>query len=93
MPLPPEYLQQLQDRRDEEDRLATAESRRAFVATIFWVLFSVAAGMTLIAFSLRTSDESLGRIWWWLGWLVWVAGVWVTLMRAYHRGIQRGDWT
>jgi hypothetical protein len=92
MPLPLEYQQQLQERRTAEERAADRETRRDLWLTLGQLLLSTLLGMALIGLALHVVDEALGRIWWWLGWLIWTSGVWAALVRAYVRGVARGDW-
>ena len=51
-----------------------------------------ALGLFLLGSSFHTSDERLGRVFFWSGILVGNAGIVFSLARAYQRGEERGDW-
>ena len=39
-----------------------------------------------------TADIQLGGIYWLLGCMVWIGGVSISVLSAYRRGEERGDW-
>ena len=92
MPLPPEYLELLARRRTEEEKAARRDTRIDLARTFGYMLLWTLAGLTFIGLSWHVTDVGYGWIFWWLGALVWVSGVWTTVMGAYHRGVKRGDW-
>jgi hypothetical protein len=49
-------------------------------------------GLLCYGFALHTTDASIGEIFVWLAYIVTYGGVSFTLLRAYRKGEQRGDW-
>lgn len=49
-------------------------------------------GMLSIGFALHTTDLALGQIAFWGGMLIGTVGVFLSVLSAYRRGEERGDW-
>ena len=92
MPLPPEYQELLVKRRTEEEKAAKHETRVELAKTFGYIALWTVIGLAFIGLSWHVTDVGYGWIFWWSGALFWVAGVWVTVMAAYQRGVKRGDW-
>lgn len=45
-----------------------------------------------IGMALHTFDVELGRVYWLVGSIVWIGGVSATVLSAYRRGEERGEW-
>lgn len=56
------------------------------------IVLATGLGMALIFFAFYTHDETLGRIWWLLGCIVWIGGVARAVLGAYRRGLEDGLW-
>lgn len=92
MPIPEKYrLQQVETRRVAECE-ARRDTRRAFARGIVEIIAWSLAGLLCIGLAFHTFDVQLGRIWWWLGCIVWISGVSFALLATYRRGRERGDW-
>lgn len=92
MPLPKEMLEELGRKRREESVLANRDKLHdlAFTALLCWLW--ALAGLACIAWSLHTTVLWLGRAAFWGGLAIGNAGIVFTLLGAYRRGEQRGDW-
>jgi hypothetical protein len=92
MPLPREILREMSRRRAAEAVEARRATRRDLASTALQCVAWVALGVVLIGWSIHTTDPVLGRA-------AFAAGVgagnggWLfTVLAAYRRGEQRGDW-
>jgi len=92
MPIPKKYYEQMQASRAEESRRANSDLRRDLIRTAAicwgWALL----GSAFIMWSAHTTSERLGWVSFYFGCVVFVAGQCWTLLAAYRRGEQRGDW-
>jgi hypothetical protein len=92
MPLPPEIRDELALRHRGEHESAERDRRRDFTRTALicwgWALL----GLAMVAYSVNTTDETIGRIAFYTGLGVGNAGMIFTLLGAYRRGEARGDW-
>ena len=92
MPLPPDIRDELISRHRGEHEGAERDRRRDFVRTALicwgWSLL----GLAMLGYSMHTSDETVGRLFFWGGLGVGNAGMIFTLLGAYRRGEARGDW-
>lgn len=80
------------ERREAEHKRAAGDTFRDLAKTCVQMVCWVLAGWTFIGFSVHTTNEIVGRILWWTGLGVWISGVLYSLLAAYRRGEQRGDW-
>ena len=92
MPLPEKYRRQLMERSEAAERESRWDSLRALGRVVGEITLWTVLGLVGIAFAFHTFDYSLGMVYWWSGAVVWVAGVSVTVLAAYRRGEERGDW-
>jgi hypothetical protein len=92
MPIPSE-LRDLQARRHHEaHREAERETRADLIRTALACWAWCLLGVGLLAWSVHTTDPTLGGIAFVLGLGTGNAGMIFTLLAAYRRGEQRGDW-
>lgn len=92
MPLPRHITDDLAAKRLAESREAARDERRAMARTAFICLGWCALGLCLMAWSFHTDDEVLGRAAFWGSLGVGNGGIIFTLLGAYRRGEERGDW-
>ena len=91
MPLDPELRQEMVARHAAAEREAQRDSRRALVLFALEVLVATAMGLVLMGMALHTTDEALGRIYWYGGEAAWLAGLAIAIHRARRRAGDRGD--
>jgi len=91
MPLPPEVYQELIARRAAEYRQAQRDSYWALLRTVVHIACWTGCGLFLIGLAWHTTDEGFGRIFWYGGMAVWLAGVFTALHLAKVRAEERGD--
>ena len=92
MPLPAEYQRQLSEAHAAAEREARWDELFEWFRAIGEIVLSTGLGMALIFFAFYTRDETLGRIWWLLGCIVWIGGVARAVLGAYRRGLEDGLW-
>lgn len=92
MPLPRAMLEDMGRRRRDESRLADRDRVRDLALTAVKCLAWAAAGLAFIAWSLHTSVMWLGKAAFWTGLAMGNAGILFSLLGAYRRGEERGDW-
>ena len=92
MPIPEKYrLQQIASRRAAE-REARRDTRLAWFRGVAEIIGWTIAGLLCIGLAFHTFDVRMGRVWWYLGFVVWIGGVSGALLAMYRRGHERGDW-
>lgn len=74
------------------EREARRDYWRDMGRTMLHLAFWVALGLGLMGSGLHTADAVIGRIFWLAGQTVWLSGVLFSLLAAYRRGHDRGDW-
>lgn len=72
----------------EVERIYRREMLRAAGGCIGWCL----AGCFLLLSAVHMTNPELAQIPWWGGYLVGYGGISYTLITAYNRGVERGDW-
>jgi hypothetical protein len=92
MPMSEEERQDRVERYARSEREARGDTRREMLRAVAIITFWTACGLALIGMALHVSDATIGRAFWLGGHIVWIAGVASTLLSAYRRGEQRGDW-
>lgn len=92
MPLPSALLEELGEKRAAESREASRDQRRAMARTALLCVVWCVLGLALIGWALHTTDEALGKIAFWGGLTAGNGGMIFTLLSAYRRGEDRGDW-
>lgn len=92
MPIPKRYYDELQEKRQQEHRVAERDKTRdLFWSGVSCVVWCV-AGLVVFAFAFHTTDPTLAEIFRWGAYIVTYGGISFTLARAYLRGERRGDW-
>ena len=92
MPIPRRYYDELQQKRQEEHRVAERDKARDLARAGMLCVVWCVAGLFLFGCALHTTDALLGEIFRWSSYVVTYAGIFATLVRAYVRGERRGDW-
>jgi hypothetical protein len=92
MPMSPEERQARVERHARSEREARRDTRREMLRTVAIISFWTVCGLAFLGFALHVGDATTGRALWLGGHIVWIAGVAATLLAAYRRGEQRGDW-
>lgn len=91
-PLLQAELERIAQEHLETERSANRESRRALVRACLECLGSCALGLVIMAFAFHTTDPVLGKVYFYGGMVVGYSGILMSLVGAYRRGEQRGDW-
>jgi hypothetical protein len=92
MPTNKRLYEEMQVKRAAEHRDAERDRRWAFVRAGLACLMWAALGLLAYGFALHTTDVEMGRIYQWGAYLITYGGVSYTLLRAYRKGSERGDW-
>ena len=92
MPIPRETYAELIAKHEQAHRKAQRDTLWDFARTCATMIFWVLSGWVFLAFALHTTDVARGWVLYWIGLCVWIPGVLFTLLNAYRRGEQRGDW-
>jgi len=74
------------------ERSAERDRLRDLLVTIAWCFAFTLAGLVLMACAMHATDEKWGAILFWGALVVSNGGVMATLLRAFQRGQERGDW-
>ncbi|MFN2567389.1 MAG: hypothetical protein ABR499_20520 [Gemmatimonadaceae bacterium] len=92
MPLRKELLEEMARAREAAELEAERVRRRDMVRTgalcVMWMLI----GLYLLGWSMHTTDDRYARLAFYSGVIVGNTGIVFTLLRAYRRGEERGDW-
>jgi hypothetical protein len=92
MPLRKELLEEMGRVREAAEVEAERVRRRDMIRTgalcVMWMLI----GLYLLGWSMHTSDDRYARPAFYGGVIIGNAGIIFTLLRAYRRGEERGDW-
>lgn len=92
MPLRKQLLEEMGRAREaaeiEADRIRRRDMIRTGAACVMWMLL----GLYLLGWSMHTTDDRYARAAFYGGVIIGNAGIIFTLLRAYRRGEQRGDW-
>lgn len=92
MPLPRELLEEMAAKRQVEHVEAERDKRRDYVRVALTCLFWSAVGTFCMLWSAHTTDMTYARIAFIGGQAIGYGGIAYTLLSAYRRGEQRGDW-
>ena len=90
--MPKKYRDELIESHERAHSAARNETLRDLIKTCGHMLFWVLSGWVFIGLSAHTADPSLGWVFYWSGFTVWIPGVLFSLLAAYRRGEKRGDW-
>lgn len=92
MPIKRELYEQMQARREAEHLAAERDRRRSLILSGIACLFWAVLGLVCYAFAFHTTDSGWAEIDRWGAYVITYGGVSYTLLRAYRKGEQRGDW-
>jgi hypothetical protein len=92
MPLKRELLEEMARNREAAELEAERVRRRDMIRTGALCVMWMVIGLYLLGFSMHTTDERYARPSFYAGVIVGNAGIVFTLLRAYRRGEERGDW-
>jgi hypothetical protein len=92
MPIPPEIRNRLARRHESPHTTARGDSRHHLVRTALACWGWAVTGLGFVAWALTTTHQGLAEIAFWAGLAIGNGGVIFTLLAAYRRGEQRGDW-
>lgn len=92
MPVNKRLYEEMQAKREAEHLEAERDRRgsliRSGLACLVWAFF----GLVCYGFAFHTTDLAMAKIYEWGAQLITYGGISYTLIRAYKRGEQRGDW-
>jgi hypothetical protein len=92
MPINRKLYEEMQAKREAEHVEAERDRHWSMVRSGLMCLVWAALGLVCYAFAFHTTDPTMGRIYQWGAYLITYGGVAFTLLRAYRKGEQRGDW-
>ena len=92
MPMNKKLYEELQVKREAEHRLAERDRQWAQVRSGIACLVWAALGLVCYAFAFHTRDAQMAEIYRWGAYVITYGGVSFTLLRAYRKGEDRGDW-
>ena len=92
MPLSDEFRRQRVERFARYERETRRDTRLALLRAVGEIVFWTLAGFFCLGMAVHTFDIEMGRVYWWLGFIVWIGGVSGASPAAYRRGRERGDW-
>ena len=78
--------------RAEAERDASRLTRIELLKASLQIIASCVAGLAIMFFAWWVTDPVLGKAFLWGGMAVGYAGMAYTILRAYRRGLERGDW-
>ena len=91
MPLPRHIREEMELKRADEHRRAARDAFWAHVRTALMCVAWSVAGLVVMGWGLHTTDRELGEIAWRGGIVLGYAGILFTLVRAYSKAKERGD--
>lgn len=83
---------EMQEKRMREREAAAAETRRDLLQTALLCVLWCAAGIFLLLWSFHTTSAAYGRMAFYAGLAIGNGGWVFTMLAAYRRGEERGDW-
>jgi hypothetical protein len=92
MPVSRKLYEEMQARREAEHEQAERDRQWSMVRSGLMCLVWAFLGLVCFGFAFHTTDPTLAQIYKWGAYLVTYGGVSYTLLRAYRRGEDRGDW-
>ena len=92
MPMKPELYKELQAKREAEHHAAERDRQWAMVRSGIACLAWATLGLVFYAFAFHTTDAGMADIYKWGAYVITYGGVSFTLLRAYRKGENRGDW-
>jgi hypothetical protein len=92
MPVNRKLYEEMQARREAEHAQAERDRQWSMVRSGLMCLVWAVLGLVCFGFAFHTTDPTLAQIYKWGAYLITYGGVSYTLLRAYRRGEDRGDW-
>ncbi len=92
MPIDKRLYKEMQIKRAAEHDAAERDRRWAMIRSGLVCLMWAALGLVCFAFAFHTTDAGWGQIFKWGAFLITYGGVSYELLRAYRKGVKRGDW-
>ena len=92
MPMDKRLYEELQGRHEAEHRAAERDRRGSMVRSGLMCLLWSLLGLVCYGFAFHTTDPGIAQIARWGAYLITYGGVSFTLLHAYRKGEQRGDW-
>jgi hypothetical protein len=92
MPMDKRLYEELQARNEAQHIAAERDRRRSMLWSALMCLVWAGLGLVCYGFAFHTTDPQIADICKWGAYLITYGGVSFTLLRAYRRGEQRGDW-
>jgi hypothetical protein len=92
MPLPERYRRQLIETHAAAEHEARWDALRQWLRAVAEVVLWTLLGMALTFLAFYSGDETVGRIFWFSGCIVWIGGVAKAVLGAYRRGLEQGLW-
>lgn len=85
-------LERIARERQTAEREVDRTYRRELARVVLELFGSCLLGLAGIGAGLHTTDRQMGMIYFWGGLVAGYAGMLLSLIRAYARGEERGDW-
>lgn len=92
MPTNRKLYEEMQARREAEHVDAERDRRWSFIRAGMMCLVWAFLGLVCYGFAFHTTDAGLAEIFQWAAYVITYGGVSWTLLRAYRKGEERGDW-
>jgi hypothetical protein len=92
VPINRKLYEEMQAKREAEHEAAERDRRWSLIRSGLMCLVWAFLGLVCYAFAFHTTDATMADIYRWGAYLITYGGVSFTLLRAYRRGEQRGDW-
>jgi len=74
------------------ERESSRVTRMELLKASLQIVVSCVAGLVVMFFAWWVNDVALGKAFLWGGMAVGYSGMAYTILRAYKRGLERGDW-
>jgi len=84
--------EELQARYEAQHEAAERDRLRAMLRSALMCLVWSFLGLVCYGFAFHTTDMSVVPIFQWGAYLITYGGISFTLLRAYRKGVERGDW-
>jgi len=92
MPMDKRRYEELQEKYEAAHLAAERDRKRSLVITCLSCFFWAVLGLVSYAFAFHTTDPGWAEIFKWGAYVITYGGVSFTLLRAYRKGEERGDW-
>src|SRR5690349_17872383 len=92
MPMNKKLYEELQEKHERDHRDAEGERRWSLIRSGLACLVWAVLGLVCYAFAFHTTDAGMAEIYQWGAYVITYGGVSFTILRAYRKGVARGDW-